>query len=396
MAIRADVVIVGGGAIGSAIAYFLAADSTFDGQVAVVERDPSYRRASSALSASSIRQQFSTPENIRMSLFGIEFMRGIQRYLTVDGPAGGALDIGLREGGYLYLASAERVADLREIHAIQVAESADVVLLTPVELAGRFPWLALDGVGLGSLGVHGEGWFDGYALMSALRRKARSLGAVYRAAEAVGVRVVDGRVQGVELGDGTAIDCDVLVNAAGPWAAAVAAMAGVSLPVEARRRSVFGFDAQVALPDCPLIIDTSGAWFRPEGASFIGAISPALDDDLADLPLVVDQREFEERLWPTLAARVPAFDSIRVTNAWAGYYEVNTFDRNAILGPHPEIANLLFANGFSGHGIQQAPAVGRAIAELIIHGEYMTLDLSVFAYGRMSAGRPIVERNVIG
>ena len=174
-------------------------------------------------------------------------------------------------------------------------------------------------------------------------------------------------------------------------------MAGIDLPVEARRRSVFVFDVAADPPvDCPLVIDTSGAWFRPEGGSFIAGIAPPAADDLADLPLEVDREQFDRQLWPALADRVPAFDAIRVTNAWAGYYELNTFDHNAIIGPHPEIANLLFANGFSGHGIQQAPAVGRAIAELIVHGRYQTLDLSIFAFDRIAAGRPVLERNVIG
>jgi FAD-dependent oxidoreductase domain-containing protein 1 len=186
------------------------------------------------------------------------------------------------------------------------------------------------------------------------------------------------------------------VNAAGPWASAVAAMAGVELPVEARRRSVFGFDPQAPIAGCPLVIDTSGAWFRPEGDAFIAGIAPAPVDDVAGLPLEVDRREFDERLWPALAARVPAFDSIRVTNAWAGYYEVNTFDHNAIIGPHPQIPNLLFANGFSGHGIQQSPAVGRAIAEILVHGRYTTLDLSVFGYDRIAEGRRVEERAIIG
>jgi glycine/D-amino acid oxidase-like deaminating enzyme len=198
------------------------------------------------------------------------------------------------------------------------------------------------------------------------------------------------------LSDGTSLACGSLVDAAGPWAADVAALAGVTLPVEARRRTVFVFDLRGDLPGCPLVIDTSGAWFRPDGGAFIGSIAPDPDDDLPGLPLEVDRSAFEKRLWPALAARVPAFDAIRLTSAWAGYYEMNTFDHNAILGAHPEIANLYFADGFSGHGIQQAPAVGRAIAELIAHGRYVSLNLSVFGYERIAARRRVEERNVIG
>jgi glycine/D-amino acid oxidase-like deaminating enzyme len=188
MASSTDVAIIGGGAIGSAVAYFLLSDPAFRGRVSVVERDPTYKRASSALSASSIRQQFSTPENIRMSRFGFEFLSEIGRRLSVDGDP---VDIGLRTGGYLYLAAPEHEAVLRENHAIQRREGASIVLLTPGKLAERFPWLGLEGVALGSLGLAGEGWFDGYGLMRAFRRKARSLGAAYLAAEAVGLDVAD-------------------------------------------------------------------------------------------------------------------------------------------------------------------------------------------------------------
>jgi glycine/D-amino acid oxidase-like deaminating enzyme len=389
----ADVVIVGGGVIGSAIAYFLAADPTFEGSVVVIERDPTYRHASSALSASSIRQQFSTVENIRMSRFGFDFLRDAAGRLEVDGEAP---EIGLVERGYLYLVSSRHKATQREIHAVQRAEGAEVALLTPDQLAGRFPWLSLDGVGLGSLGLAGEGWFDGYGLTRALRRKAASLGATFRTGEVAGVRIASGRVEAVALADGATIACETLVDAAGPWAAAVAAMAGVALPVEARRRSVFVFEPRDPPADCPLVIDTSGAWFRPEGGAFIAGISPPEAEDLPDLPLEPDHRLWEEILWPAVAARVPAFDTVRLTGAWAGYYEMNTFDHNAILGPHPEVRNLLFADGFSGHGIQGAPAVGRAIAELIVHGRYVSLDLSVFRYERIAAGRRVEERNVIG
>ena len=389
-----DVAIIGGGAMGSAIAYFLTCDPDFDGSVVVIERDPTYARASSALSASSIRQQFSTPENIRLSRFGIEFIRDIDRHLSLaDGPP---VDVGLHEGGYLYLATAEYEAALRANHAVQLAEGANVALLAPREIVARFPWMSVDGVVLGSLGLSGEGWFDGYGLMQAFRRKAQAQGADYITGEAVGLDLAAGRISRVRLADGASIAAGHVVDAAGPWSRAVAEMAGVDLPVEARRRCVFGFDAQTAVPDCPLVIDTSGIWFRPEGESFITAVSPPAAEDLDGLPLTVDHRLFEERLWPALAERVPTFDAIKQRNAWAGYYEYSTFDQNAFIGPHPELANLLFGTGFSGHGIQHAPAVGRAVAELIVHGRYTTLDLSIFAYERIAAGRRVVERNVIG
>lgn len=377
------VVIVGGGVMGSAAATFLLADPAFDGHVTLIERDPTFRQASSALSAAGIRRQFSTPENIRLSAFSFDWMRA-------------ELDLDIRESGYLYLAPPAAIATLEANHEVQVAEGADVVLLTPTELGSRFPWLATDDIGLGSLGRSGEGWFDGYALLQGLRARARATGAELRTAEVVGLSVERDRVVSVELADGGSIDCDAVVDAAGPWAGAVAAMAGVPLPVEARRRSVFVFECPTPIRGAPLIIDTSGAWFRPEGGGFITGIAPPIEDDLRDLPLTVDPREFDERLWPALAHRVPAFDSVRVTNSWAGYYEVDTFDHNAIIGRHPVIRNLLFANGFSGHGIQQSPAVGRAVAELLVHDRYVTIDLSVFGFERIAAGRRVEERAVIG
>jgi FAD-dependent oxidoreductase domain-containing protein 1 len=379
-----DVIVIGGGAIGGAIAVHLLEDPAFDGHVTIIERDPTFKRASSALSAAGTRRQFSTPENIRMSTYSFDWLRE-------------RLDVGVHEAGYLYLSPPAMVANLEANHAIQRAEGADVVLLKPDELASHFPWLSIDGIGLASLGRSGEGWFDGYALVQGLRGMARELGANLVTGDVVGMRLDDGRVAAVSLADGSSRPCGFVVDAAGPWAAEVAAMAGVELPVEARRRSVFVFDVERDAPtDCPLVIDTSGAWFRPEGGSFIAGIAPAPEDDLPDLPLTPDHAQFEAQLWPALADRVPAFDAVRVTNAWAGYYEMNTFDRNAILGPHPEVTNLFFANGFSGHGIQQSPAVGRAVAELIVHGGFVTLELSALGFDRIAAGRPVVERNVIG
>jgi glycine/D-amino acid oxidase-like deaminating enzyme len=386
------VVIVGGGVMGCATACFLASDPGFGGTVAVVERDPSYATASSALSASSIRQQFSTPANIALSRFGLEFLQNATEHLSVDGDA---VDLGLRTPGYLYLATPAGESVLRQTHAIQRACDVAVALLTPDELTARFPWLSTEGIVLGSLGLEGEGWFDGYGLMQAFRRKARSLGVTFLTGEAAGIAVRDGRVSAVTLADGTRLDCGVVVNAAGPRARPVAALAGVELPVSARKRCVFVFDCRQELPDCPLVIDPSGVWFRPEGKTFICGAPPPEDRDPDTLDLTVEHDLFDEILWPALAARVPAFEAIKVTGAWAGHYEYNDIDQNAIIGPHPEVGNLLFANGFSGHGLQQAPGVGRGLAERIVYGEYRTLDLTPFAYERLAEGRLLRELNVI-
>jgi glycine/D-amino acid oxidase-like deaminating enzyme len=384
------VVIVGGGAIGSAIAYWLTREAGADLEVTVVERDPTYKEASSALSASSIRQQFSEPTNIEIGKFGIGFLRHLAEHLAVDGEIP---ELGLVEPGYLYLATGEGAEGLRRNHTVQRALSVDVALLEPAALAARFPWLATDDIALASLGLSGEGWYDGYGLMRAFRAKAIAQGARYLKAEMTAARRDGGRIAAILLGDGGELPCDEVVNAAGPWAHRVAAMLGVELPVRARRRSVFVLDCPDAPRDMPLVIDPSGFWVRPEGRHHLAGAPAAPDPD--DPPLEVDHALFDETIWPALAARVPAFERLKVTGSWAGYYEYNTLDQNGLIGRHPALANVSFANGFSGHGIQQSPAVGRGIAELILHGRYVTLDLSPLGVERIVDGRRVIERNII-
>ena len=390
MSASPHIVIIGGGAIGSAVAAYLtepARQAQYPCTVTVLERDPTYACASSALSASSIRQQFSTAINIAISRYGIGVLRALPQ-------------LGLHEGGYLYLATAAGASTLQANHALQRAEDVDVALLTPNQLLHRFAWLHTGDLALGSLGLSGEGWFDGYSLLQAWRAQARAQGARYLVAEACGFEgnSADGRfsVERVQLSNQERIPADLVVNAAGPWARTVAGWAGIDLPVSARRRTVFSVTCPVPLPACPLLIDPSGIWLRPEGSGFITGFAPPEGEDADDLPLdQPDLAAFEDRVWPTLAERIPAFEALRLQRAWAGYYEMNTFDHNGIVGHHPACANLVFANGFSGHGLQQSPAVGRGVAELVTTGSYQTLDLSPLGWARLLEGRPLLERNVI-
>ena len=385
---KEHIIIVGGGVIGSAIACFLAMHPRFAGTVCVIERDSSYTQASSALSAGSIRQQFSTPINIAMSQFGVNFLRDL-RTLAVDNVAP---EVGLHEGGYLYLASASGAATLRENHAIQLQHQVDAHLLEPMALQKKFPWLATQDLMLASLGQTGEGWFDGYGLMMAFRRKARNLGVQYMNANVQNISHRSSRVDAVCLHDGSVLPCDWVINAAGAWARSLMQDTEFNLPVVGKKRCVFSFSSPALTPHCPLVIDPSGMWFRPEGHNWICGLPPIHDPD--NVALEVDHDLFDT-IWPLLADRVPGFAALRVQSSWAGYYDYNTFDQNGIVGPHPHLSNFLLANGFSGHGLQHAPAVGRALAEWIVDGAYTSLDLSALSAQRIVENQALLEKNII-
>jgi sarcosine oxidase len=390
---RADVVIVGGAIIGSSVATFLAGRPDFDGRIIVVERDTTFRTSSTTLSAASIRMQFSTPLNVQISQFGVEFLKSLDRYLAVDGEAP---EIDLVENGYLFLATDAGRPTLEHNHAVQRELGVPVELLTAAELKARFDWLRTDDLAAGSFGLSGEGWFDAYALLQGFRRKARSLGVEERVGEVTDVLVDGDRLGGVRLADGSEIQADWVVNAAGPRAAEVAGMAGIELPVRPRKRIMYHLESPVSLGAAPLVIDPTGVYFRPEGPSYVSGWSPRDGEPDPDtLDLVADRAPFESLVWPALAHRVPAFDQLRLLDAWAGHYEVNTLDHNAVVGPHTRLANFILANGFSGHGLQQAPAVGRGLAERIATGRYETLDLSPLGYERIERNEPIHELSVI-
>jgi glycine/D-amino acid oxidase-like deaminating enzyme len=276
---------------------------------------------------------------------------------------------------------------------------ADIAFLGAPELEARFPWLASEGVAAAGLGLAGEGWFDPPSLADLFRKAAVANGATVVGGCVTGLGVRGGRVERVALADGDSVACGQVVNAAGPWAGEVAALADVALPVEPRKRYVYVIDCREppeALCRAPLTVDAGGVWFRPEGRFFLCGKSPeeGQEPPIGDLD-DIDHAFFDEEVWPALAARVPVFERVKVVNAWAGYYDFNTLDQNAVIGPHPQISNLHFATGFSGHGAQQAAGAGRAIAELLVHGAYRTIDLTRFGFDRIARQTPLPERNVI-
>ncbi|MDG4905053.1 MULTISPECIES: FAD-binding oxidoreductase [unclassified Mesorhizobium] len=387
---RYDIVIIGGAIVGSSVAYYLREEG-FTGSIALIERDPQFSQAATTLSLASIRQQFSIPENIRLSQFTLKLFRRLKETFGADA------DIGFREGGYLILAGEAGLPILKANHEAQIAEGADIVLEDAGQLARRFSWLSTEGISAGAYGRGGEGWFDAHALLMLFRKALRERRIDFITASVTGIARQGSRVTGVALDNGETLEAGIIVNAAGPNAGKVAALAGLALPVEPRKRNVFVFEAREKYADMPLLVDPSGIYVRPEGSVYLtGGAEPEEGDHAPDPnDFEVEWPLFEDVIWPTLATRVPAFEAIKPTRAWVGHYDYNTLDQNAVIGPHPEVENFLFANGFSGHGLQQAPAVGKALSELIVHGGYRTIDCTAFGYERVAAGRAFRELNVI-
>lgn len=387
---RYDIVIIGGAIVGSSVAYYLREEG-FSGSIALIERDPQFSHAATTLSCASIRQQFSIPENIRLSQFTLKLFRRLKETFGADA------DIGFREGGYLILAGEAGLPILKANHETQVAEGADIVLEDAGQLTRRFSWLSAEGISAGAYGRTGEGWFDAHAMLMLFRKALRDKKIDLITASATGIARDGKRVTGVSLDNGETLEAGIVVNAAGPNAGKVAALAGLALPVEPRKRNVFVFEARDKFADMPLLVDPSGIYVRPEGSVYITGGAEPEEGDIAPDPkdFEVNWPLFEEVIWPVLATRIPAFEAIKPTRAWVGHYDYNTLDQNAVIGPHLEVENFLFANGFSGHGLQQAPAVGKSIAELIVHGGYRTVDCTAFGYERVAEGRAFRELNVI-
>jgi FAD-dependent oxidoreductase domain-containing protein 1 len=385
-----DVAIAGGAIVGSSTAYYLRKQG-FTGTIAVFEPDPAYARACTTLSWGGIRRQFSNPENIRLSGFGLDLIRNLKSEFGPDA------DIGFKERGYLVMASEASVSILEENMALQRSMGAETIMLEGAELAQKFPYINFEGIAAASFGVSGEGWFDPYGLLSLIRKAAQARDVTY-VPHAVTALDTDGsRIRALMLDDGAGITVGAFVNAAGANAGAIAAMAGIDLPVSAAKRYAYVVqcnDTAETMRNGCMHFDISGFHWRPESQGFLWGCTPTDQDEPSVKDWDVDYAWFEEHVWPLAANRVPAFEAVKLSTAWVGHYDYNWFDQNGVIGVHPTIENFYFGNGFSGHGIQQGPATGNAIAELICHGEYRNMDLRRMGYERILRKEPLFEKNI--
>jgi glycine/D-amino acid oxidase-like deaminating enzyme len=265
-------------------------------------------------------------------------------------------------------------------------------------IKAAYPFYQLDDIIAGNHNLIDEGYFDGGTLFDWWKRKAREKGVEYCTNQVVGMTNTDdgARVGSVTLQTGDVISCGVIVNASGPRGHLTSRMAGIDIPVEPRKRFTFIFKASDPLDrDLPLTIDPSGIHVRTDGVYYMAGCAP--DDDQAVAPddFEMDHQIWQDKVWPILANRIPRFEAVKLINSWAGHYDYNLLDQNAILGVHGKIRNFIFCNGFSGHGFQQSPAVGRGLSELIIYGRYQSLDLSDFGFERIERNEPFVETAII-
>ena len=366
------------------------------GKVLVVERDPSYQFASTSHTNSCIRQQFTAAINIKVSQFGVEFIKNFRRFMGDDPEVP---HLALHSFGYLYLADTPEFAQtLKQNQQVQMALGAGTRHLSREEIAAAYPFYQLDDILAANHNTDNEGYFDGGTMFDWFKRMARRNGVEYIHDEVVAMtKSADGTaITGVRLKSGSTVRCGTIVNASGPRALATAQMAGLSLPVEPRKRYTFIFDAANPLDrDLPLTIDPSGVHFRTDGKYYMAGCPPEEDPAVAYDDFGFDHGLWEHKVWPAVATRVPQLDQVKVINEWVGHYAYNVLDQNAILGRHSVVSNFIFLNGFSGHGLQQSPALGRGIAELITYGEYRNLDLSPFEYQRIETNQTMIEKAVI-
>jgi FAD-dependent oxidoreductase domain-containing protein 1 len=384
-----DVIVVGGAVMGSSVAYHLL---SFDPRlrVAVVERDPAYSQSSTTLSLGGVRVQFSLKENILISLYAQDFFSRFEEEMAV-GEEKPSIDY--RRAGYLFLIDGPGRLTAEKDLALQKELGGQVEWWTPERIQKEFPLFAGDLFVGGTFGLR-DGYLDPYGVLMGFRKKAVSLGARYIFEEVKEIETTRKKITALRLSSGRVLRSGIVVNAAGPWAGEIGRMVGIGIPLSPINRQVFAVKPEVSMDrNLPLVIAPSGLYFRSESGGLI-LVGRSMEEDESGFGFRWDWKRFTERLWPELARIVPAFEKLKLVRGWAGLYEVNRLDNNAILGPWPELGGFYLINGFSGHGVQQSPAAGRYLAELIL-GRTPSLDLSLFGPRRILENRPLGEGAVV-
>lgn len=393
MPVKADIVIIGGGIVGSAAAYLLASDGRA-GEVAVIEPDPTYARAATPAGAGGCRRLFSRPENVRLSVDSLDFYEGFDARMSFDG-YDAAID--LRDRGYLFTVGRDGAATLERNVALQQAQGARVELLDVAALRARFPSIGCADVALACFSPD-DGWIDPQAALQGFRRNAERLGVRYVADRVTGLDLTGTGVAAARLESGRTIAGDTFLNTAGTWAGEIAAMIGVEIPVRPMCRVQHFWLCEAEIEPLPLVKDESGLFFRAEGRGWAGG-RPSFDvapGYVWDVDRGFFATYFEDTVWPLIANRVPKFEAVKLQRTWGGHYAQNVFDGNMIIGPLSDAApNLIAACGFSGHGIMHAPAVGRALAELVLDGRYETIDLTRLEFRRVLENDPYPEIGIV-
>jgi FAD-dependent oxidoreductase domain-containing protein 1 len=381
-----EFIVIGGGVIGSSIAYFLA-DAGLADQVVVIEPDPTYEKAATPLSVGTVRRVHGLEENILMSEFGHDFYLNFARHMVVgdDAPT-----VSFRQQGYVFMVwGRDAVANLEVSWRLQRELGAPIDLLDRNALKVRLPSLNVADVDAALFSPQ-DGWIDPYSALMGFRRKAISLGVRYikdRVTEFVTDRR---RINQIVLESGDRIPAGIVVNAANCWAPELCARLGMPVPIEPMRRQTFYFDCKAELEPFPVTRDLNGLSFRPEGGGYIAGLTHL--DEPGGFNWDLDYDWFDEAVWPRLAHRVSAFEEIKVMNGWSGHYDQNRLDSQPIIGPRVGgLDNFYLVAGFSGHGLQHAPAIGRAIKELLVDGEYLSIDLARFSYQRVLDNAPLEE-----
>ncbi|MEM8972453.1 MAG: FAD-binding oxidoreductase [Pseudomonadota bacterium] len=387
---KADIAILGGGIIGSSIAWHLAASGQA-GDVVVVEKDPTYEFAATPRGNGGIRQLFSLPTNIQMAHYGLDFYANFQERIATNGSE--AQGIGFRRQGYLFLSDTGDHEQMIANHGTQVENGVRADLLDAKALQDRFPSLNVDDI---AVAVHSadDAWIDPYAALMEFRKAATANGCKYVKGEITGWQRSENHATRLVLSSGESVEADTYVLACGAWSADIGAMIDLALPVEPMSRESYFFRCQDEVEPLPFLKSESDLAIRPEANGYVGGVPNWAEQ--AGWNFELSPEWFEQTVWPALAQRVPAMQTLKLERTWRGHYARNRFDRSPIIGRWQSgCENVVIATGFSGHGIMHAPATGRAVSELLTTGAYQSLDVSLFGYDRLQKEQPALEIGIV-